>query len=184
MMAAILFTLLRRYRNNHLKRLRIIQEEQLMKVNQDLQKELEKKNEELFTQTSFIIQKNEQILKVKNEIDGFYKIYTDNKLFKPLFLKINKLLDEKMDIEEDWKMFLINFEQKHTGFFKHMKHIEPDLTSNDLKLCACLKLNLSSKDISALMNISIRGVENSRYRLRKKLNIPPNQNLNDYFLAI
>lgn len=89
-----------------------------------------------------------------------------------------------MNSEDDWKMFLIKFEEKHTGFFKKMKALYPQLTNNDLRLCACLKLNLETKEIASLMNLSIRAVENSRYRLRKKLNIQPSQNLNEFFLEI
>ena len=173
---------LRRYRNRHLLKIRMREEQRLRRQNMNLRKEIEEKNEELFSQTSFIIQKNELIMKVKKEIDDFYNSYSGKKILTPLYIKIESLLNRNMDIEEDWKMFLIQFEQKHTGFFKHLKKSFPDLTSNDLKLCACLKLNLSSKDIASLLNISLRGVENSRYRLRKKLGISPEQNLNEFFL--
>ncbi len=183
-MAGIWFMVLRRYRNAHLLKVRMREERRLKKQNRNLQQEIEAKNEELFTQTSFIIQKNDLIVKVKHEIDEFYNSYSGNKILRPLYLKIESLLNKNLDMEEDWKMFLIQFERKHTGFFKKMKEIQPDLTSHELKLCACLKLNLSSKDIASLMNISLRGVENSRYRLRKKLNLSPNQNLNDYFLNL
>ncbi len=175
-------TVLRRYRNKHLLKVRMREEQRLRRQNMNLRKEIEEKNEELFSQTSFIIQKNELIMKVKKEIDDFYNSYSGKKILSPLYLKIESLLNRNMDIDEDWKMFLIQFEQKHTGFFKHLKEKYPDLTPNDLKLCACLKLNLSSKDIASLLSISIRGVENSRYRLRKKLGISQEQNLNEFFL--
>lgn len=81
-------------------------------------------------------------------------------------------------------MFLIKFEQKHRTFFKALKEAYPLLTNNDLRLCACLKLNMDTKDIASLMNLSIRAVENNRYRLRKKLNLQPAQNLNEFFLTI
>ncbi|MDR2810900.1 MAG: hypothetical protein LBB84_10175 [Tannerellaceae bacterium] len=90
--------------------------------------------------------------------------------------------NKHMNAEDDWKMFLLRFELHHKDFFKNLIAQYPDLTSNDLKLCACLKLNLSTKDIASFMGISLRGVENSRYRLRKKLKLAFNQNLNDFFL--
>ncbi len=175
---------LRKYRNRHLLKVRMREELRLRRQNMNLRKEIEEKNEELFSQTSFIIQKNELIMKVKKEIDDFYNSYSGKKILNPLYIKIESLLNRNMDIEEDWKMFLIQFEQKHTGFFRHLKEKYTDLTPNDLKLCACLKLNLSSKDIASLLNISLRGVENSRYRLRKKLHISPEQNLNEFFLNL
>jgi DNA-binding CsgD family transcriptional regulator len=62
--------------------------------------------------------------------------------------------------------------------------MHPQLTNNDLRLCACLRLNMETKDIASLMNLSVRAVENNRYRLRKKLDLKPTQNLNEYFLNI
>lgn len=102
----------------------------------------------------------------------------------PLYQKMNNLLANNLDTEDDWKMFLIKFEQKHRNFFKRLKEMHPQLTNNDLRLCACLRLNMETKDIASLMNLSVRAVENNRYRLRKKLDLKPTQNLNEYFLNI
>lgn len=172
-----------KYKKLHIKKLRILETKRLNLTNQLLKQEVEEKNAELLSQTSFIIQRNELILKIKNEVEEFYT-KQNNKTLTPLFQKINTLLNSNLDSEEDWKTFLIKFEQKHTNFFKKIKETYPQLTANDLRLCACLKLNLDSKEIAALMNISVRAVENSRYRLRKKLDIPSHQHLNDFFLQI
>ncbi|MEG1405339.1 MAG: hypothetical protein RSC34_01850, partial [Alistipes sp.] len=102
----------------------------------------------------------------------------------PLYYKINSFIESNLDAGNDWKMFLINFEQKHTGFFRILKERYPDLTNNDLRLCACLKLHLDSKEIAALMNLTVRAVENSRYRLRKRLGLQSAQNLNDFLMNI
>ena len=135
--------------------------EHLRRMNEELQNEIEEKNAELFTQTSFIIRKNELILKLKEIVD---EICTKNtqKTLLPLYQKINNLLANNLDTEDDWKMFLIKFEQKHRTFFKALKEAYPLLTNN----------------------LSIRAVENNRYRLRKKLNLQPAQNLNEFFLTI
>ncbi len=175
--------ILKRYKNLHLQRVRARESRQLKVENEILQDEIEKKNAELLTQSSFIIQKNEFILKMKTMLDSLYAKNT-NKSLIPLFQKMNALLNNGMDTENDWKMFLIKFEQKHRGFFKRLITSYPELTNNDLRLCACLKLDLDSKDIAALMNISVRAVENNRYRLRKKLDIKPSQNLNEFFLSM
>lgn len=175
--------ILRRYRNLHLQKIRAREAQYLRMMNQKLLNEIEEKNAEIFTQTSFIIQKNELILKLKNIVDEFCAKNTNRSLI-PLYQKMNTLLSNNMDSEEDWKMFLIKFEQKHQGFFKRLKAIHPELTNNDLRLCACLKLNLDTKDIASLMNLSVRAIENNRYRLRKKLNLETSQNLNEYFMGI
>lgn len=175
--------ILKRYRNKHLIKIRLREAKRLSRMNEQLQYRIKEKDAELLSQTSFIIQRNELITKMKDEIEEFYKNH-NNKALTPLFHKINMLFNTNLDTEEDWKMFLIKFEEKHAGFFKHLKTVYPQLTSNDLKLCACLKLNLDSKAIAALMNISVRAVENSRYRLRKKIDISPNENLNDFFVKL
>lgn len=182
-MYTIWMLILRRYRNFHLQKIRLRETKRLRTLAGELQQEVEQKNAELFTQTSFIIQKNELILKVKDIVDEFYAKNKISSLL-PLYQKINALLNNSMNSEDDWKMFLIKFEEKNTGFFKKMKLLYPQLTNNDLRLCACLKLNLETKEIASLMNLSVRAIENSRYRLRKKLNIQPSQNLNEFFLGI
>lgn len=169
-----------RYKKIHIKKLRIIEARRLSIMNEKLQQEVNEKNAELLTQTSSIIQRNETITGIKNEIEEFFR-KQNNRTLQPLYQKISTALNNDLDAEEDWKMFLIKFEQKHTNFFKKLKESYPQLTPNDLKLCACLKLNLDSKEIASLMNISVRAVENNRSRLRKKLDIPQNQHLSDFF---
>ncbi len=183
LLAVIVWNLwLRRLRNQHLLKIRMREEQRLRRLNDELLQEIDDKNAELLIQTTFIIQKNELIARVKKEIAGFYYGLSGSRAFKPLYEKIMMLLDKNMDMDEDWKIFLIQFEQKHIDFFKSIKAEYTDLTPHDLKLCACLKLNLSSKDIASLMNISLRGVENSRYRLRRKLKLSPTQNLTEFFM--
>ena len=89
-----------------------------------------------------------------------------------------------LDTESDWTLFLIKFEQKHSDYFRIMKERYPDLTTNDLRLSACLKMNLCTKEIASMMNLSVRAVENSRYRLRKKLGLTSAQNLNEFMMHI
>ncbi|MEG2666949.1 MAG: helix-turn-helix transcriptional regulator, partial [Bacteroidales bacterium] len=73
--------------------------------------------------------------------------------------------------DESWKEFELRFEEVHTDFFKKLNDRFPDLTQNDKRLCAYLRLNISTKDIANLLYLSVAGVESARYRLRKKLNI-------------
>ena len=175
--------ILRRYRNLHLQKIRSRETKRLRMLTEELQTEVEQKSAELLTQTSFIIRKNELIFKIR---DFIYDLYTKNKSSSSLDLyqKVNALINSNLNSDDDWKMFLIKFEEKHTGFFKKMKVLYPDLTNSDLRLCACLRLNLETKEIASLMNLSVRAVENSRYRLRKKLNIDSSQNLNEFFMGI
>ncbi|MDP4201179.1 MAG: hypothetical protein Q8861_00665 [Bacteroidota bacterium] len=179
----IRYYVIRRFRNIQMQQLRMLEAEHLRNMNERLQGEIEAKNGELLTQTSFIIRKNELILHLKEMVENMSEKNTQKSMI-PLFQKMSRLLSDRLDAEEDWKMFMIQFEQKHSLFFKRLKEKHPELTPNDLRLCACLKLNLDTKDIASLMNLSVRAVENNRYRLRKKIDLKPNQILNEYFIEI
>ncbi|MCX6265797.1 MAG: hypothetical protein NTW16_00355, partial [Bacteroidetes bacterium] len=74
------------------------------------------------------------------------------------------------------------FDQAHENFFRRLKTAFPELTQSDLKLCAYLKLNLSSKEIAPLLNISYRGVETRRFRLRRRLSLDSDNNLVEFVL--
>ena len=76
-----------------------------------------------------------------------------------------------MCIRDSIKVFEANFERVHHEFFNELKERYPDLTSKELRLCALVKMNLTNKEIAPIMNISIRGIETARYRLRKRLSI-------------
>jgi len=174
---------LRHYHKKYLQRIKNLEAKRLEMLTEELQNEVDVKNAELLSQSSFIITKNELIEKIKNAVDEFYAKNRSVSLI-PLYQRINVLLSQSMDSEKDWNRFLLKFEEKHTGFFRNLKQLYPQLTNHDLRLCACLKLNMESKDIASLMNLSVRAVENSRYRLRKKLGLQPNQNLNEFFLCL
>ena len=81
-------------------------------------------------------------------------------------------------------MFKEAFDSADNNFLKKVKESHPVLTPNDLRLCAYLRLNLSSKEIAPLLNISVRSIEIKRYRLRKKMNLPHEMGLVEYLLAI
>ena len=85
-------------------------------------------------------------------------------------------------MDEEWHQFSTHFDTVHLNFLRSIKRRYPILTPNELKLCAYLHMNLSSKEIAQHMKISVRGVEISRYRLRKKLQISTETNLFDFLL--
>ena len=89
-----------------------------------------------------------------------------------------------MNDDADWKHFEVNFKELHEDFFEILLERYPILTPKDLKLCAYLKMNLSSKEIAPLMGISTRGIEIHRYRLRKKLNIDGSQNISNFLITL
>lgn len=140
-----------------------------------LQQEMESKNRELAVSTMSMIKKNEFLNEIKKQLQT-----TELAEVKPIIRKINKSLTN----EDDWKFFENAFNQADQHFLKKIKGLHPGLTSNDLKICAYLRLNLSSKEIAPLLNISVKSVEVKRYRLRKKLELESKQSLIDYILAV
>lgn len=85
--------------------------------------------------------------------------------------------------EKNWAVFQQNFDLIHEHFFRHLKERYPGLTTSDMRLCALLRLNMSTKDIATYTGLSVRGVESARFRLRKKLGLDAEQNLSEFLLA-
>lgn len=87
-------------------------------------------------------------------------------------------IESQISNGEDWESFEEAFDMLHNDFFKKLSAHAPELSRQDLKMCAYLKMKLSTKEIARRLNLSIRGAETSRYRLRKKLNLNGRENLN------
>jgi DNA-binding CsgD family transcriptional regulator len=155
-------------------------EQQIMKIkNEQLVQDVDKKNKELAVSNMNLIKKTEllNIIKadLKNSTDS-----TTNRSIKSVISTINKNVKE----ENTWNIFKEAFDSADNNFLKKVKENHPTLTPNDLRLCAYLRLNLSSKEIAPLLNISVRSIEIKRYRLRKKMNLPHETGLVEYLLSI
>jgi DNA-binding CsgD family transcriptional regulator len=146
-----------------------------------LEAELTLKSKELATSTMTIIKKNEVVNRIKEELI-ITKQQIGTQFPNKYYDKIIKLLDENISSDDDWGIFQSNFDRIHDSFFRNLHTKYPNLTSNDLRFCAFFRLNLSTKDIANLMNISIKGVEVARYRIRKKLLIPSEKNIAEFFI--
>ena len=143
--------------------------------NQQLQQNIDVKKKELANSTLSLVKKNELLADIKKEIKQA-ESDSENKHLKQLVRSIDKSLSQK----QNWELFETQFNEVHKEFLSELKNEYPDLTKKDLKLCAYLKTNLTSKEIAPLMNISVRGVETHRYRLRKKLDIDTNDNFQEF----
>lgn len=172
-----------REENERIKALNKQTEAELMKITNDqLQKEVVSKNLELAKNTMVMVRKNELLIEIRDELDR-QREDLGTRLPARYYTKINKLIENSLNSEHDWEMFEHLFDQAHENFFKRLKHEYTDLTPSDFRLCAYLRMNLSSKEIAPLLNISIRGVEEKRYRLRKKMNLSPEQNLTEFIIS-
>lgn len=159
-------------------------EKQIMQLkNEKLEAEIQHKNKELASAAMHLVQKGELLSKIKDELVKIKKL-SDNGKQPEDVKKIIKILNEEEKLDKDWEHFSIHFDKVHSDFLIALKQLYPALTANELKLCAYLRMNLSTKEIAQLMNISVRGVEISRYRLRKKLEIPTETNLFHFLLNV
>lgn len=152
-------------------------EKEIIKLkNEKLENDILLKTKELADTSMHLVERNEALLKVKEELQKLYKKTEGNH-------DIKKTLHLLHDIEKNntnWEKFAGHFDEVSNDFIKKIKYKFPKLTKTDLKICTYLQLNLSSKEIAQLMNISVRGVEIHRYRLRKKLNLDSTQSLNAF----
>lgn len=156
-------------------------EQQLMQFNNEkLRQDIENKNRELAISTMSLIKKNEFLSNIKNELKDANANSENNAILKPVI----KIIDKNLNNTDDWKFFQEAFNNADKDFLKKVKSKHKNLTPNDLKLCAYLRLNLSSKEIAPLLNISPRSVEVKRYRLRKKMDLPHKVSLTNYILDI
>ena len=165
--------------NNRLLEIKELENDQeVMKIkNEQLQQEFENKNRELAVSTMNLIKKNELLSTIKDDLK---KTGEGDKSIKSVITTINKNINEN----DTWDMFKEAFNNADKDFLKKIKKEHLLLTPNDLRLCAYLRLNLSSKEIAPLLNISVRSVEIKRYRLRKKMDLPHELGLVEYILSV
>ncbi|RLD66152.1 MAG: hypothetical protein DRI84_05345 [Bacteroidetes bacterium] len=148
---------------------------------QQLENDIEYKNKELATNMMYLIEKNEFIKSVAEKlVDIKDDVKKSNQDF--IYQTIKEL--NQNSSSKIWDEFEIRFKEVHSDFYEklHIKH--PDLTPNEIKICAFLKLNMSTKDICAITHQSEKSVNMARYRLRKKLNIDQDENLIQYLVQL
>jgi AraC family chitin signaling transcriptional activator len=154
-------------------------EQQLMRIkNEQLSQDVDVINRELAASTMSLNSKNELLAFIKDDLKKTSE--SDNRSIKSLISTINRNISK----DDSWNIFQEAFNNADKDFLKKIKQAHPLLTPNDLRLCAYLRLNLSSKEIAPLLNISVRSVEIKRYRLRKKMDLHHEQGLVEYILSV
>lgn len=174
------------YRRQHRKflRQRVAFQEEQERLKYLHQLEIEKSEQEIIklklaSTSMHLVQKQELLTKIKHDLSKLNTtVPSDDNIYD--LRKIIRLLSTEEKTGEGWEQFTIYFDKVHANFLDGLKTVYPKITTNDLKLCAYLKLGLSTKEIAELLKISPRGVEISRYRLRKKLEIPGDVSLFDF----
>jgi len=150
--------------------------------NEKLEAEIRHKNKELATSTMHLMNKNAFISGVKGNLSSLSKKSSNQAVVKELN-KLVRDIDKNLADNDDWEHFQFHFDEVHGDFSQRIKERYTGLTAQEMRLCAYLRLNLNTKEIAQLLNISVRGVEISRYRLRKKLELDRNDNLQEFILG-
>ncbi len=160
-----------------------LRNEKLIIENQKKQSEIENKTKELASIAMQITYKNEMLAKVGQKLSKVSQkmIHQES---KQQIEGLIKTLEKDMVRDDEWEKFELSFDQVHEDFLKKLRTKYTSLSPKDLRLCAYLRMNLSSKEIAPLLNISIRGVEISRYRLRRKLDIGRDTNLTEFMMNL
>ncbi len=148
----------------------------------NLQAELEARNKELTSRALNLIQKNEILSELKDKLHQILR-HKDTDQSREIGQLVN-LIDYSFHLDQDWEDFKTVFEQVHKDFFHHLQQQFPDLTAGELRLCALLRLNLNSKDIATILGISQDSLRVTRYRLRKKLDLPKGTNLVNFIMSV
>ncbi|WP_044206770.1 LuxR C-terminal-related transcriptional regulator [Flammeovirga sp. OC4] len=145
--------------------------------------EISFKNKELALSTFHLTQRNELLSTIKNDLIKVSSKAENVAVAKEIQHLANRI-SKDIDDEKDWARFKDHFNLIHSDFFEYFKENYPQLSTQELKICAYIKMNMSTKDIANALNLSVRGVETSRYRLRKKLNLDKNTQLTDFIQKV
>jgi len=157
------------------------EQENMNIMRENLESTINLKNAKVASNTVNLIHLNEILLSIKELIGQMDKKNDANMNFG-LLTKINKLIDHELQGDKHWNEFEEIFNQLHDNFMQRLKSSYPELTPRDMRLCAYLRMNFNTKEIAPLLGISVRGVEDTRYRIRKKLQLPSDANITEFIL--
>lgn len=151
--------------------------------NEQLEDAVFLKSKELATYSLIEARRNQVLRKLRRQISsiGFGK---NGGMSKSDHDTLMSIINEGEFSEDNWAHFYNNFDLIHKSFFKTLTDKHPSLTPNDLRICAYLRMNLSTKELADVMGITIKGAEAAKYRIRKKMNVNTAIPLNEYLVRI
>jgi len=155
-------------------RRKTLEQKAILLEKEKLEQQLEFKNKELTTNVMYLLKKNEFISSISSQLKTAKQDEKDDK--KKVIDKIILALDRSIS-EDNWTDFEVRFQEVHVGFYNKLNNQFPDLTPNELRLCAFLRLNMTSKEIAGITYQSPESLKIARYRLRKKLGLERDENL-------
>jgi len=147
-----------------------------------LKQKIEHRDRELITRAMAMVQKNELLLKLVEDIEEFSTL--DDQKQSRLISKIISRIRREVEGTDEWEEFRSWYEETSGEFLASLHKHYPNLSPMEVKLSALIRLGLTTKDIAGLLSREIATIEKGRYRLRKKLNLQPNENLTKFLLSL
>lgn len=144
-------------------------------------KEIETKNWQLDNFTRKMVEKSELVEELRSQIEQFK---SEVIIPRERIENVTQILNSSILTEDDWEQFKLLFEQVHRNFFAELRIKHPGLTAAEIRIAALLKLNLSTREMASMLGISVDSVNKARYRLRKKLDLHPEQDLQEFIESV
>jgi DNA-binding CsgD family transcriptional regulator len=158
-------------------------ERQIIQLEKEkLEHDLQHKSQEMANLMINVVRKNEILAEIKSDLYKVMSAIKENsgRDIRQLLLIVSNKIDSNIKSDDVLRRIEEQFDLVHNNFMKRLQEKHPGLSLNERMMCAYIKMNLSSKEIAPLLNISVRGVETLRYRIRKKLLLGREDNLTDY----
>ncbi len=146
-------------------------------INNLQNEKIEHRNRELSSMMLLMVNKNRILTEISEKLQEV-KYLDESKQNK--INNILSIIDGNKILDQDWEQFKKHFEDVHKGFFENLEKNYPGLTPHDVKLCAYLRINLNTKEIARMLNVTIAAVNKSRQRLKKRLGLDADQDLNEF----
>ncbi|MEE1964571.1 tetratricopeptide repeat protein [Allomuricauda taeanensis] len=147
-----------------------------------LVEELELRNKELTSHALNLAQKNEMLKGMERLLVKMREATSTNQ--KDLMKEFERMIHQLVSSDKEWEDFKMSFERIHKDFYSKLTQLHPDISSSDLRICALIRLNLNIKESANMMGISPNSVKAARYRLRKKFDLQPDQEILSYLIAV
>ncbi|MFK5855294.1 MAG: tetratricopeptide repeat protein [Bacteroidota bacterium] len=149
---------------------------------EELQQSILYKSKQLSTHALHMMQKNATLHEMQSDLKTLSKRASIDD--KPDFKRINLQINKSLRSQKDWDVFKLYFEDVNRNFYSKLNEINPDLTTNDHRLCALIKLNMNSKEMASVLNVAPNSIKSSRYRLKKKLALDVEADLEEFIRGI
>lgn len=148
---------------------------------ENFERDMKKKDCEISSSVLLLSNKNDVLTQI-GEITKRY--YDEGKVPPEYVAQVNSLVSDSIKGDDEWTRFKVHFDSVHPDFFTKLKNLSAELTENDLRLCAYLRIGMRAKDIASMLSVSPASVNTNRYRIRKKLGLGKEDSLDDYIRRI